>query len=78
MFTIQFTAVFTVIGIVAGIILYWLKVMYERRDLVEWTVKFWLRAYEDGKVTVDEVVEFINQLIDRLGLKDKVIVERRV
>jgi uncharacterized membrane-anchored protein YhcB (DUF1043 family) len=76
MFDLQLASIISLIGVIIGVILHWLKVIYERRDIIEWSVKYWMKAYEDQKVTVDEVFEYIKELIDKLGLGDKIIIKK--
>jgi hypothetical protein len=76
MFDLQLASLIAIFGAIVGFILHWVKVIYERRDIIEWSIKYWMRAYEDKKITVDEVFEYIKELIDNLGLGDKIIVKK--
>jgi hypothetical protein len=76
MFDLQLASLIAIFGVIVGFILHWVKVIYERRDIIEWSIKYWMRAYEDKKITVDEVFEYIKELIDNLGLGDKIIVKK--
>jgi hypothetical protein len=66
-----------IFGAIFGYIAYWLRIIWQRRDIVSWSIDFWTKAWEDQKVTVEEVLEFIEGLIDRLGLKDKVVIQKK-
>jgi hypothetical protein len=66
-----------VIGAVIGVIAHYAYIIWQRRDIISWTIDFWVRAWEDKKVTVDEVLQFVEGLIDRLGLRDKVVVQKK-
>jgi hypothetical protein len=76
MFDLQLASLIAIFGVIVGFIIHWVKVIYERRDIIEWSIKYWMRAYEDKKITVDEVFEYIKELIDNLGLGDKIIVKK--
>ena len=73
----MYESVYTVLGVIVGFILHWLYAVWSRRDIISWAINFWVKAVEDGKVTVDEVVGFIEGLIEKLGLKDRVVVQKR-
>jgi len=66
-----------VIGAVIGVIAHYAYIIWQRRDIIGWTINFWAKAWEDKKVTVDEVLQFVEGLIDRLGLRDKVIIQKK-
>jgi len=73
----MFEVLYTVVGVVIGVVVYYARLLYSRRDIVEYTLKFWVEAWKDGKVTVEEVFSFIKGLIDMLGLSDRIVVEKR-
>ena len=73
----MFEVLYAVVGVVAGFIAHWVYVVWSRRDIIGWSVDYWVKAWEDGRITVDEVFMFIEVLVEKLGLKGRVVVERR-
>jgi hypothetical protein len=70
-------AVIGVLGAIVGVIVHYAYILWQRRDVVSWSIDFWTKAWQDQKVTVEEVLEFIEGLVDKLGLKDKVIIQKK-
>jgi len=62
---------------ILGALARWLYELWRRRDLIAWCIGYWVKAWEDRKVTVEEVFYFLKELVERLGLEDEVVVERR-
>ncbi|MCR6691511.1 MAG: hypothetical protein MRT15_03900 [archaeon YNP-LCB-003-016] len=66
-----------ILGAIIGVIVHYAYILWQRRDIISWTLDYWEKAWSDRKITVDEAIQFIEGLIDRLGLKDKVIFQRK-
>jgi hypothetical protein len=65
-----------IFGAIIGVIMHWGYILWQRRDIIGWTIDYWVKAWQDGKITVEEVMTFLNTLIEKLGLKDKIIVQK--
>jgi hypothetical protein len=66
-----------ILGTIIGIIIHYGYILWQKRDILEWTYKYWVDAWQDGKITVEEVYLFIVGLLDKLGMKDKIIVQKK-
>jgi hypothetical protein len=69
-------AVIGVLGAIIGVIVHYAYILWQKRDIIGWTIDYWVKAWSDGKITVEEVMTFLNTLIEKLGLKDKIIVQK--
>ena len=50
-------------------------IMWRKRDIIEFTLEYFDEAFKDGKLKVDEILTFINELLKRLGLDKKVVIQ---
>jgi hypothetical protein len=66
-----------IFGAIIGVIVHYAYILWQRRDVVSWSIDFWSKALADGKITTGEVLDFIEQLIDKFNLRDKVIFQRK-
>jgi hypothetical protein len=66
-----------ILGAIVGVIVHYAYILWQRRDVVSWSIDFWSKALADGKITTGEVLDFIEQLIDKFNLRDKVIFQRK-
>jgi hypothetical protein len=66
-----------VLGAILGIIIHYAYILWQKRDIISWTLDYWAKAWSDRKITVDEAIQFIDELIDKLNLRDKVIFQRK-
>ena len=73
----MYEALYTVIGVIIGFIMHWGYILWQKRDLIQWGLKYWVDAWSDRKITAEEVIQFIEQLVEKLGLKDKVVIQKK-
>jgi H+/Cl- antiporter ClcA len=66
-----------IFGAIFGYIAYWLRIIWQRRDIVSWSIDYWSKALADGKVTTGEILDFIEQLVDKFNLRDRVIIQKK-
>jgi hypothetical protein len=66
-----------IFGAIVGVILHYAYMLWQRRDIISWTIDYWEKAWSDQKITIDEILKFIEELVDKFNLRDKVIIQKK-